>query len=42
VAGAAIGSASGLLITRHHRPNAPLVMLWGDFHDGGLTYAARF
>ncbi len=42
VAGAVIGSASGLLITRHRRPDAPLVMLWGDFHGGGLTYAARF
>ena len=42
VAGAAIGSASGLLITRHRRPDTPLVMLWGDFHGGGVTYAARF
>ncbi len=42
VAGAAIGSASGLLITRHRRSDAPLVMLWGDFHGAGMTYAARF
>lgn len=42
VAGAAIGSASGLLITRHQRPDAPKVFAWGDFHSGGVTYAARF
>ncbi len=42
VAGAAIGSASGLLITRHQRPDAPKVFAWGDFHSAGVTYAARF
>ncbi len=42
VAGAAIGSGSGLLITRHRKPDAPLVMLWGDSHGAGVTYAARF
>ncbi|MFN3863829.1 MAG: phosphatase PAP2 family protein [Erythrobacter sp.] len=42
IAGAAIGSASGLLITRHQRPDAPRMVVWGDFHGGGVTYAARF
>jgi len=42
LAGAAIGSASGLLITRHQRPDAPKVFAWGDFHSAGVTYAARF
>jgi len=42
VAGAAIGSGTGLLITRHRKPDAPLVMLWGDSHSAGVTYAARF
>ncbi len=42
LAGAAIGSASGLLITRRQRPDAPKVFAWGDFHSAGVTYAARF
>lgn len=39
-AGAAIGTASGLLIT-HPRPGTAVVA-WGDTTGGGITYAARF
>ncbi|MBI1404004.1 MAG: phosphatase PAP2 family protein [Porphyrobacter sp.] len=45
LAGAAIGSGAGLLIT-HHKPGrdgrVAVLMPWGDFHGGGVTYAARF
>jgi membrane-associated phospholipid phosphatase len=45
LAGAAIGSGAGLLITRH-KPDkdgrVAVLMPWGDFHSGGVTYAARF
>ena len=45
LAGAAIGSGAGLLIT-HHKPDkdgrVAVVMPWGDSHGGGVTYAARF
>lgn len=40
LAGAAIGTASGLLIT-HPRPGTAVVA-WGDTTGGGITYAARF
>jgi len=45
LAGAAIGSGAGLLLTRH-RParegRMAVVMPWGDAHGGGVSYAARF
>lgn len=45
LAGAAIGSGAGLLITRH-KPDkdgrVAVLMPWGDFYGGGVTYAARF
>lgn len=45
LAGAAIGSGAGLLIT-HHKPDkdgrVAVVIPWGDTHGGGVTYAARF
>ena len=45
LAGAAIGSGAGLLITRH-KPDRDgrmaVLMPWGDLHGGGVTCAARF
>lgn len=41
LAGAAIGTASGLLITRG-RDGMSRTMAWGDTHGAGVTYAARF
>ncbi len=41
VAGAAVGTASGLLITRD-RTGRSQTFAWGDGHSGGITYAARF
>ncbi len=41
LAGAAIGSASGLLIT-HSKDGKSQTMAWGDTHTAGFTYAARF
>lgn len=41
VAGAAVGTASGLLIT-HDRSRQSETFVWGDAHSGGLTYVARF
>ena len=41
VAGAAIGEASGLLITNDRHRNVA-VMPWGDTRGGGIAVAARF
>lgn len=41
VAGAAIGEASGFLITSK-RSSSVMVMPWGDGHGGGAMIAARF
>jgi membrane-associated phospholipid phosphatase len=41
VAGAAIGEASGWLITRKHDPSVQLFP-WGDSKGGGITMAMRF
>lgn len=41
VAGAAIGEASGFLITSKEHPGVTVVP-WGDGHGGGATLAARF
>ncbi|MGN6270784.1 MAG: phosphatase PAP2 family protein [Sphingomonas sp.] len=41
VAGAAIGEASGFLITSKRNARV-LVLPWGDGHGGGATIAARF
>ena len=41
LAGAAIGTGSGLLITRK-RDHSSQAMVWGDTHTLGVTYAARF
>jgi membrane-associated phospholipid phosphatase len=41
VAGAAIGEASGFLITSRHDANVRVIP-WGDTKGGGLTMAARF
>lgn len=45
VAGAAVGAGAGLLLT-HHKPDqhgrAAVLLPWGDFHGGGVTYASRF
>lgn len=45
VAGAAVGTGAGLLLT-HHKPDkdgrVAVVVPWGDFHGGGVTYASRF
>ncbi|MGE6695246.1 phosphatase PAP2 family protein [Sphingobium sp. GW456-12-10-14-TSB1] len=41
VAGAAIGEASGLLITKPYSSNVRLVP-WGDSHGGGAVVAVRF
>ncbi|MFN4239144.1 MAG: phosphatase PAP2 family protein [Erythrobacter cryptus] len=45
LAGAALGSGAGLLITRH-KPDRDgrmaVLMPWGDLHGGGVTCAARF
>lgn len=41
VAGAAIGSAAGLIIT--HKPGARVAVIpWGDARSGGISLAARF
>lgn len=45
LAGAAIGAGAGLLLTRHkpdRQGRVAVLMPWGDFHGGGITYAARF
>lgn len=45
LAGAAIGSGAGLLLTCHKPAQGgrmAVVMPWGDAHGGGLSYAARF
>lgn len=41
VAGAAIGTASGLVITRK-RDGSSQTTAWGDTTGGGITYVARF
>jgi membrane-associated phospholipid phosphatase len=41
VAGAAIGEASGFLITSRHDANVR-VLPWGDTHGGGVAMALRF
>ncbi len=41
LAGAAIGEASGLLLTRKLNPNVSLVP-WGDTKSGGISLAMRF
>jgi membrane-associated phospholipid phosphatase len=41
VAGAAIGEASGFLITSRHDANVRVIP-WGDTKGGGLTMAAQF
>lgn len=42
VAGAAIGSASGFLITRNRPQHAALIVPWGDSSGGGVVLAVRF
>ena len=42
VAGAAIGTAAGLLITRDRPERAAMLVPWGDSKGGGLTLAMRF
>ncbi len=42
VAGAAIGSASGFLITRDRPDRTAMVVPWGDSKGGGVTLAMRF
>lgn len=41
VVGAAVGSASGLLLTHNHSKTAKAIV-WGDVHSAGVTYVARF
>ncbi|MGN6277348.1 MAG: phosphatase PAP2 family protein [Sphingomonas sp.] len=41
VAGAAIGEASGFLITSKRSAHVA-ILPWGDAHGGGATIAARF
>lgn len=41
VAGAAVGTTAGLLIT-HDRSGKAQAFAWGDTHGAGVTYAARF
>jgi membrane-associated phospholipid phosphatase len=42
VAGAAIGSASGFLITRDRPDRTAMIVPWGDSKGGGMTLAMRF
>lgn len=43
MAGAAIGTASGFLITRNRPDNAKSVLIpWGDTKSAGLAFATRF
>lgn len=42
VVGAAIGSASGFLITRERPDRAAMIVPWGDSKGGGVTLAMRF
>jgi membrane-associated phospholipid phosphatase len=42
VAGAAIGTASGFLITRERAEKTALVVPWGDSKGAGMTLAMRF
>lgn len=41
VAGAAIGTGSGFLLT-HRRDDAVRLVPWGDTHGGGMALSARF
>lgn len=42
VAGAAIGSAAGFLITRDRPDRAAMIVPWGDSKGGGVSLAMRF
>lgn len=42
VAGAAIGSTAGFLITRDRPDRTAMVVPWGDSKGGGVTLAMRF